>query len=273
MNGQAYTARMLGLICVDVDGTLVGTGNVVREDVWAALADARARGVRIALCSGRPAFGNALKYARRLDPDGWHVFQNGASVVNVGSGESLSEPLPPGGLDLLLARAHETGRLLEVYTDDEYGVTQPGDLARRHAELLGVPYVPRDPQTLTGTRVRAQWVVPLAESAGVQAEPHPGLDLHPAGSPVMPDVMFISVTRAGVGKGSAVTRVAAAYGLPLERVMMVGDGHNDVTAMRVVGHPVAMGNADAEARAAGHYHVAHVDAGGLAEAVALALRL
>jgi len=258
---------------VDVDGTLVGTDNVVREDVWAALAGARSRRVRIALCSGRPAFGAALEYARRLDPDGWHVFQNGASVVNVGSGESRSEPLPEGAEAALLERARQTGRLLELYTATAYGVTQPGELARRHSELLGLPYRPRDPATLEGPRVRAQWVVPHAEAAAVQAEAHPGLELHPAGSPAMRDVLFISVTRAGVGKGSAVTRVAAEYGVPLSRVMMVGDGHNDVTAMRVVGHPVAMGNADAEARAAGRWHVGHVDAGGLVEAVGLALTL
>ncbi|WP_104990563.1 HAD hydrolase family protein [Deinococcus sp. NW-56] len=264
---------MLGLLCVDVDGTLIGSDNTVREDVWAALADARARGMRVAVCSGRPAFGNALDYARRLDPDGWHVFQNGASVVNVGSGESLSEGLPEEGLALLLGRAEATGRLLEVYTDRDYGFTVPGNLARRHAELLGLTYEVRSPQELTGTRVRAQWVVPHAEGPGVQAEPHPGLDLHPAGSPAMPDTLFVSVTRAGVSKGSAVTRVAEAYGVPLSRAMMVGDGHNDVTAMRVVGHPVAMGNADAEARAAGRWHVGHVDAGGLLEAVELALRL
>lgn len=77
----------------------------------------------------------------------------------------------------------------------------------------------------------------------------------------MPGTLFISLTRAGIGKGSAVALIAAEYGLPLSRVMMVGDGHNDVTAMRVVGHPVAMGNADAEARAAARYHVAHVDEG------------
>ncbi|WP_216317654.1 Cof-type HAD-IIB family hydrolase [Deinococcus aestuarii] len=264
---------MLGLICVDVDGTLIGTGNTVREDVWAALADARLRGVRVALCSGRPAFGNALGYARRLDPDGWHVFQNGASIVNVGSGESLSEPLPEGPLAALLTRAHETGRLLEVYTDDDFGITRPGDLARRHAELLGLPYTPQAPERLVGTRVRAQWVVPLGEAAGVLAEQAPGLDVHPAGSPAMPDTLFISLTRAGIGKGSAVALIAAQYGLPLSRVMMVGDGHNDVTAMRIVGHPVAMGNADAQARAAASHHVSHVDEGGLAQAVRLALTL
>ncbi|PNY80020.1 Cof-type HAD-IIB family hydrolase [Deinococcus koreensis] len=264
---------MLGLICVDVDGTLIGSGNTVRDDVWAALADARARGVRIALCSGRPAVGHALAYARRLDADGWHVFQNGASIVNVQSGESLSEPLPDGAEEVLLAHARQTGRLLEVYTDTEYGVTHPGDLAERHAALLGLPYDPRTPESLVGTRVRAQWVVPLAQQPEIMAEPHDGLSLHPAGSPAMPDVMFVSVTRAGVDKGAAVRRVAAQYGLEMGRVMMVGDGENDVAAMRVVGHGVAMGNAEPLARAAARHTVGHVDAGGLREAVELALTL
>ena len=90
---------MLSMICVDVDGTLVGTGNVVLPEVWEALAEARQAGVRIVLCSGRPAVGRALEYARQLDPDGWHIFQNGASIVKVDTGESRSEELPH---DLLL---------------------------------------------------------------------------------------------------------------------------------------------------------------------------
>ena len=92
---------MLGMMCIDVDGTLIGTDNRVRDDVWAALEGARAQGVRLVLCSGRPAFGNALNYARRLDPDGWHVFQNGASLMRVDTGESLSTPLPPEVLPAL----------------------------------------------------------------------------------------------------------------------------------------------------------------------------
>ncbi|WP_412029097.1 Cof-type HAD-IIB family hydrolase [Deinococcus yunweiensis] len=264
---------MLGLICVDVDGTLVGTGNTVRDDVWAAMAHARSLGVRIALCSGRPAVGHALDYARRLDGDGWHVFQNGASIVNVGSGQSLSEPMPEGSVDALLAHADATGRLLEVYTDTDYGFNLPGELAERHAALLGLPYAPRDPSSLSGPLVRAQWVVPLGEQAEVMAEPHEGLSLHPAGSPAMPDTMFISVTKAGIGKGYAVKKIAQGYGLSMDRVMMVGDGENDVAAMNVVGHPVAMGNAVPLARAASRYTVADVDAGGLREAVELALTL
>lgn len=265
--------RMLGLIAVDVDGTLVGTGNVVREDVWAAFAGARARGMRVAVCSGRPAVGNALEYARRLDADGWHVFQNGASIVKVDSGESLSEPFPAEKVQALIEHAHRTDRLLEIYTDTDFAITKPGDLAERHAALLGLPYTPKRPEDLRGTVVRVQWVVPIAETAAVLAEADPALEFHPAGSPVMPDAMFISVTKAGVDKGSAIRRVAQKYSLSMDRVMAVGDGSNDLHLLRAVGHPVAMGNAEDVLKAVAETVVAHVDEGGLVQAVNLALTL
>ncbi len=261
------------MICVDVDGTLVGTGNVVLPEVWEALSEARRAGVRIVLCSGRPAVGRALDYARRLDPDGWHIFQNGASIVKVDTGESRSEELPRELLTRLVEKARATGRILEVYTDREYAVEDTSPVSVAHADLLGVPFEPRDLLSLSGTVVRAQWLIPHAEKDALLAEAHTGLQLHPASSPVMPETLFVSVTRDGVNKGSAVTRVAGFYGFGLDQVMMVGDGHNDVTAMQVVGHPVAMGNADKEARAAGKHHVGDVDAGGLVEAVQLAMKL
>ncbi len=264
---------MLGLVCIDVDGTLVGTGGVVPDRVWQAAERARAAGIHLALCSGRPAVSLTREYAVRLDPQGWHIFQNGASIVNVGTGESSSAAFPQQALLDLVERSRQTGRLLEVYTDDDYAVERGTDLARRHADLLALPFQTRDLLSLAGQVVRVQWVVPRSEAAAVMAEPHEGLTLHPAGSPVMPDTMFISVTREGVDKGSAIRQVAGAYGVPLDRVMMVGDGHNDVLAMQAVAYRVAMGNADAEARAEANHFVGHVDEGGLADALDLAMTL
>ena len=264
---------MLGLICIDVDGTLVGSSNEVLPQVWAAADRAVAAGMHLCLSTGRPAFGRALDYARRLDPQGWHIFQNGASIVNVGTGESLSESFPPASLLDLVATSRRLGRILEVYTDQDYATESDDQLAIDHAALLGVPYVRRDLLGLSGQVVRVQWVIPVAEQAALTAEPHLGLSLHPAGSPAMPGTMFVSVTREGVSKGSAIRSVAARYGLSTSQVMMVGDGENDVAAMQAVGHPVAMGNAEAAAVAASRYRVATVDEAGLAEALDLALTL
>jgi hydroxymethylpyrimidine pyrophosphatase-like HAD family hydrolase len=118
--------------------------------------------------------------------------------------------------------------------------------------------------------VRAQWLVAHDDAAAVLAEPHPGLTYAASVSPVMPDTAFVNITAAGVDKGTAVRAVAKAYGVPLDRVMFVGDGQNDAAAMQIVGLPVAMGNAEPEARAVARRIVGHVDALGLLEAFALA---
>lgn len=261
---------MIALVCIDVDGTLVGSSGDVRPAVWAAAERARARGVRLAVCSGRPAFGRARDYAERLDGTGWHVFQNGASVVHLPSGASRSYRLPADAVPPLVARARATGRVLELYADDEYVVEDDGALARAHAALLGVPFHRRPFEALRGVPVRAQWLVPHAEVDAVLAEPHGGLTLQPSLSPVMPETTFVNMTPAGVDKAAAIRLVAAEYGIPLAQVMMVGDGLNDVTALRAVGHPVAMGNAEPEVHAVARTAVAGVDEDGLVEALEMA---
>jgi Cof subfamily protein (haloacid dehalogenase superfamily) len=264
---------MIDLICIDVDGTLVGSSGEVPAATWEAAARTRATGVRLAICSGRPAFGLTRGFAERLDDDGWHVFQNGASVVHLPDGTTRSHGLPPEAVSSLVVRARETGRALELYGDSEYVVGVDSARTRQHARLLGMPFSRSDLLSLPGPVVRGQWLVSHAVAEVVMAEPHDGLNLSHSLSPLMADTSFINITSAGVDKALAVRAVAAEYGIPLERVMMVGDGANDVTAMRAVGFAVAMGNAEAAAKAAARYEVSHVDDGGLVEALALALTL
>jgi Cof subfamily protein (haloacid dehalogenase superfamily) len=263
---------MIDLICIDVDGTLVGSSGTVPDEVWTTADRLRARGVRLAICSGRPAFGITRGYAERLDAGGWHVFQNGSSVVHLPTGRSLSTPLGADNVRALVARARETGRILELYTDDGYVEETGSDRARRHAGLLGLEYQQRSLDAIDPARVvRAQWLIDPSETDAIVAEAGPALHLSPSIAPIMPDTVFLNITAAGVDKAFAVRAVARAYGVALDRVMMVGDGFNDAEAMRAVGFPVAMGNAEPAARAVARHHVAHVDEGGLTEALELAL--
>jgi Cof subfamily protein (haloacid dehalogenase superfamily) len=239
--------------------------------VWRAAERARAAGIRLAICSGRPSFGIARDYAERLDPDGWHSFQNGASVLHFATGRSLSTRLPPETVSMLVARSRARERLLELYTDDGYASESLSDRARAHAALLGVPFNPRPLESLVGPIVRAQWLLSHEEADRVIAEPHPGLEVSPSTSPVMPDTQFVNLTAVGVDKAAAVRAMAAEYGISLDEVMFVGDGRNDASAMRLVGFPVAMGDAEPEAREAAIRLVADADDAGLAEALDLAV--
>src|SRR5690606_12097880 len=90
-----YGRAVLPLICLDVDGTLVGSEGRPSEVLWAAADDARARGQRLTLCTARLAAGPTREWAERLDPAGWHVFHTGAARWNPASGEVRTTPLSP----------------------------------------------------------------------------------------------------------------------------------------------------------------------------------
>lgn len=262
---------MIRLIGIDVDGTLVGSGGFIHPRIWEMAARACASGIHLALCSGRPAFGVALDYARRLEPRGWHVFQNGASVVNLGSGQSGSAPIPTSWTRSLIERARSSGETLELYSDRSYVTESTSAWAREHAELLGTSFEPRPFDSMNDPVVRAQWLLSNERAREFTALPHPGLEVAQSSSPLMPDTQFVGLTREGVTKGSAISSVASEYGIPLAEVMYVGDAGNDLSALRVVGHPVAMGNADPAVLEAATMTVASVDEGGLADAIERAL--
>lgn len=259
------------LVGIDVDGTLVGSSGEVDPRVWEAADAARANGIRLALCSGRPALAIALEYAKRLEMGGWHAFQNGASIVHLATGQSRSVPLPPVAVQTFIAEARANGFVLELYTDKEWVTESTSDWAVEHGKLLGMKLEPRPFESLGGHAVRAQWLLTYAQAKQVMSVPRPGLEAVQATSPLMPDTQFVGFTRAGVNKASAMRTIAEAYSVALQDVMYIGDSGNDLPALREVGHPIAMGNADLAVREAAKTTVGHVDEAGVAQALRMAI--
>lgn len=269
-----YGHVVLPLVCIDVDGTLVGSSHVPTAAVWAAAERAVQRGQHLALSTGRGAFGPTLDYARRLDPDGWHIFHNGAALVHTGSGEIRADHLDASVSDLADEVAARNGWIVEFYSADDYTVDSDADAALEHAAMLGCDHTIRHRSSLDSPIVRLQFVVPLEVVPWVTTEMAPvDAIVVPATSPVMPGWAFVSCTSPGVSKASAIDNLAALLDTTAASVMMVGDGHNDVEALAAAGHGVAMGNAVAEAKAAARYEVAHVDDDGLVEALDLSAEL
>lgn len=262
---------MIGLVGIDVDGTLVGKSGEVAPRVWEAVELARAKGIRLALCSGRPAFGRAVEYARRLDARGWHAFQNGASIVNLPTGQSRSVPLPPEAVKTFVAEARANGAVLELYSDRDWVEESSAPWAVQHAELLGVKFEPRTFESLDGPVVRAQWLVTSDHATQFMSRPHPGLEVSQSTSPLMPGTQFVGFTREGVSKASAMRAIAQEYGIAMQDVMYIGDSGNDIPALRVAGHPIAMANSDPAVIKVAERVVAHVDEGGVADALRIAI--
>jgi len=258
---------MLPLICLDVDGTLVGRAGEPSERLWAAADAARVRGQRLTLCTARLAAGPTRRWAERLDPDGWHIFHTGGARWHPATGEVRSLPLPAGAVEECAAIACVRGWVLETYSWDDYVVDSDDRLAVEHAALLALDHRRRPLDDLDGPAVRVQFVVDAADAADAVAAAPTGTHGSAATSPIMPGAVFVSITPTGVSKAAGIAAVAGDLGVSVRDVMMVGDGHNDLSAVESVGWGVAMGNAEPELKAAAQLHVADVDDDGAAEAI------
>jgi Cof subfamily protein (haloacid dehalogenase superfamily) len=261
------------LVFVDVDGTLVGRDGVP-PCVWPKAEALRGKGVRFALVTGRPGRGETLGYARRLDPQGLHIFESGAVVLALSQDAHTPlkvEALPEEAAREAVRLARRLGLPLEGYTaEGGFYVEGESPLLQDHQRLLGLQAEGADLLSLPSPLVRLQVLAGLEAPLGALLDGlPPGLQAHLAESPKMPGVRFVSLTRQGVSKLTAARFVAEAYGLSLEEAAMVGDGENDLELIRAVGLGIAMGNASPSVKRAARRVVAPVEACGLAEALDL----
>ena len=266
---------MIPLVLLDIDGTLIGSSGGVKDCVWEAAEKARAGGVKLAVCTGRPCAGVAQRVAQRLGPNTPHIFQSGA-LLAYGSGETLQafalkEALTKG----LIEHARSRSLVLELYTPNALFVERKTPLSEAHAKMIGVTAIVHDLNDVAENEpvVRAQWVLRTNQLDAAESFAPAGLQFSQATSPMMPDTLFVSITRKGVSKGAATRELADTLKVSLEDVMGVGDSTGDLPMLELVGYPVVMGNAPEKMRSRFERVVGEVDDCGVVAALEAALTL
>lgn len=239
---------MLPLVVVDLDGSMIGQSGQVLPCVWQGVEKLQAAGVKLAVCTGRPNSGLALKIAERIGPRNPHVFNSGALVTYVDGDTSHVAALREASVADLVRHARQLGYVLEIYTPGGMYIERNNSQSEQHANMLGVKFQVRDLMEVIQDEpvVRAQWMLPVENRADVEAIEAPDVELSFATSPGMPGTAFISVTRAGTDKGSAIRHLCETMRIPLQDVMAIGDSEGDLPMLELVGHPVIMGNASDE---------------------------
>lgn len=274
-------------VFLDVDGTTLDTEPYASGAVVEAAQRASDAGVPVGFATGRlprgldvvrgqlasAARGRAAGAPGGLGPV--DVVHNGAAVVR--DGRVLQRwPLPRGAAHDLVRWCVREGVYAELYSGPRMFVTD-----RRPEAQVGWAEVSGEPdgdatELLVGAGAQLEVdkatldVFEVHRTAEVTAA-LVGLGLHVEDStaPFLPGVPVLNATAPGVTKGSALRWWARSSGTPLERVVAVGDGQNDLSMLTAVGTGVAMGQAAAPVREAAHLVSGPVDADGAATVLTL----
>lgn len=276
------------LIALDLDGTLLDSRGLVSERNRRAIAEARARGVRVALVTGR-RFRDARPLALELGLDVPVVAHNGALTKHARTLETVAAvllPLDAARETLRVARAHgadalvsddaegagllvydhidETDRPLAEYVEwsrrihGEEAVRAIVQVASLEAYLDHAPVH----ITFSGTQGKTERLAEtLARELGASVK---------LMTTIYPRMNFglVDVIHPDVSKGTGLAAIAAEQGVAREEVMAVGDNHNDREMLEYAGLPVIVGNAErALFELEGVRVVAHHDEDGVAEAI------
>jgi Cof subfamily protein (haloacid dehalogenase superfamily) len=266
----------IGLIALDLDGTLIGEDLVLGPRTLAAISAARARGVAVSIVTGRMTT-SALPFARRLGlVDPIVAFQG-----------ALIRAMPPPERDPHLGRilAHRPLAADAAREVIEWAKSVGLEPHVNHLERFVIQADdPRaeDYSTFLGARaevvpdLRAWLTHPISKVISVAAADDPipesilvaGRQRFAGRAAVtISHPRFLEFLAPGVSKLVGVRHLARRAGVPLGRVLAVGDQFNDLEMIEGVGHGAAMPSAPGPVRTAARYIARPVGEEGTAQLI------
>ncbi|MFH5834613.1 Cof-type HAD-IIB family hydrolase [Proteiniclasticum sp. C24MP] len=245
---------MYKMICIDIDGTLIRPDLTVSDRVAQAIGKAKEKGLIIALSTGR-MHKSALMYSDELGLTDPIVSSNGA-YVSERDGSSVYYEENLSGDDVLLIQdvlnRHDTK--INWYNHGTMYISEYRDYVGRYEALAKT--LPEDRKILikylnddftlkhlieeTGNAIQKGIVFPKMDrisSIREQVSKNQRIKVVSSG------VDNLEFTSYLADKGLGVLALAKAKGIHPDEIIAIGDSENDLSMLKVVGMPVAMGNA------------------------------
>lgn len=270
---------MVKLLAIDVDGTLLDSHGRIPPANLSALHEAAARGIALAIVTGR-SFHFALPAVAPL-PDPLTLIVHNGAIARTRPGETLVRRLLPRDIarDVLAATSAWRDCAAVLFDRPKQGQmvydrmdwTHPNRVRFRERNLEIIQEVSALEDALTEDPVQLTFNGSVAAMRdvldAVRAHPAAGrLALSLTEYPVR-DFSLVDICSAGTTKGTTLAALAALLGIERAAVMAVGDNYNDGEMLGWAGIGVVMGNAAEPLKARGHEVTGTNDEAGLAQAI------
>lgn len=265
------------LLVLDIDGTIAGVENTIRPPVKQAIQAAQAKGIQVAIATGR-MYRSALRFYHDVGSTLPLMAYQGALVQDPNTQKvhrhwTVSKSLATQLLDYFEQPDWRSLLSVHFYINDQLYVREITAETQVYAERSNIePIAVGDLRTALTQEQEPTKVLALSDDTtlidrmlGNLRRRYTPAELYLTTSVAT----FFEATNPLVNKGTAVRYLAEEYlGLQANQVMAIGDNFNDVEMIEYAGIGVAMGNAPEGVQAAADWVAPTVERDGAAAAIA-----
>ena len=245
------------LLALDMDGTLLNSQHQILESSQYALQQARKRGIKVVLATGRHHLA-ARPYYEQLQLETPMVCCNGTYSFHVAEQRVFNaNPLSLEQALTMLDIGDELGISMALYVPDAMtmGKMIPY-IGKMRAWADSLPEHLRPTVRISDLRKEAE----NAEQIFKIIYTHPDADVLQEGVQQVNKAVKVSseyswadrvdISNCGNTKGNALKKIADSYGINMKDVVAVGDNENDISMLQAAGLGVAMKGLDHVEKAA-----------------------
>lgn len=272
---QPPTPQDIKLLVLDIDGTISGHSNSISKPVRQAIAGAQARGIQIAIATGR-MYRSALRFHQDINSTLPLSAYQGAWIQDPATEQlhrhyAVSREICHQLLDYFEQPQLRSLVSIHLYINDQLYVREVTPETKIYAKRSNITAIPVGDLRQALTNNEPTKVLALCEDTNIIDEllvdlrrQYPPNELYLTTS----TPTFLEATNASVNKGAAVRYLAEELlGLQSANVMTIGDNFNDLEMLQYAGIGVAMGNAPAGVQAIAQWVAPTVEEDGAAVAI------
>ena len=259
------------LVAIDIDGTLLNSKREITPEVFSAIQDAKAAGVKIIIATGRPIAGvqKLLKELNLNQPDNYVITFNGGLVQETSTGQELIKEILAYDdyLDIELLSRKLGVHMHAITKDGIYTANRNiGKYTIYESSLVNMPVFYRTPEEMLNKEIVKCMFIDEPEILGTAIAKLPP-ELSKKYTLVKSAPFYLEIMKKTVSKGTAVLHLASKLGFSKDQIMAIGDEENDRAMLEAVDHPVAMANGNPSIKKIARYITKSNDESGVAYAI------
>lgn len=244
------------MVCIDMDGTLLGKGKKISEENKNAIKRVHEKGIKIVVATGR-IYNNAEYYSHILGVMSPVIAANGAIVRDkINSRVIYENPINHKECLQLIDLLFEMKMFFHFYTlNGIYSNNLVTDLATKLYMKKQIGYEDLKIQYHI-IKDKKRWkeifknnTNEINKCIAMTLNPKKMIEFKEKLKDIKGIVNFgsgsrsVEINNSGVSKGNAVKALADYYGIKREEIVAIGDNENDLSMIEYAGVGVAMGNA------------------------------